>query len=172
MTDLVPCYLKPRVAMELKRLAVLAGSESNAVERLIDFWNNNQSPAPRDAAPKSLMQPKGTGAKWRSSTGDELPVGAQLESTYKGKTYYAAVEQHGIRFGKNLFQSPSAAGRAVKASVGVTGSAGQTDGRSFWSVRDPSTGRLVTVGELNPRNVIDAEELLREIAEGTPKSAA
>ncbi|MFZ2650649.1 MAG: hypothetical protein WA210_11155, partial [Burkholderiaceae bacterium] len=102
---------------------------------------------------------------WRSSTGDELPVGAPLEAPYKRRTFHAVVERKGIRFGKELYQSPSAAGRAVKHSVGVTGKAAQTDGRTFWNVRDPTSGRLVSIGELNPRKRIDAEELLRELAE-------
>jgi hypothetical protein len=109
---------------------------------------------------------------WRSSTGDELPIGAKLEAKYKGKTYFAVIEPQGMRVGKDLYQSPSAAGRAVKKSVGVTGSSAQTDGRTFWSVRDPSTGRLVSISDLNPRNMIDANELLREIMSSDPTNAA
>jgi len=172
MTNLVPCHLKPHVAAELKRLAVLAGSESNAVERLIEFWNANQPRQPASSITLARAPAKQAAAMWRSATGDELPIGAQLEAKYKGRRYSATVEKQGIRFGKSLFQSPSAAGRAVKHSGGIKGSAAQTDGRSFWSVRDPATGRLVTIGELNPRNLIDAEELLRELSEGSVQSAA
>jgi hypothetical protein len=168
MKDLVPCYLQPHVASELKRLAVLAGSESHAIERLIEFWTANQaSGTSRKVESTAGPALKPAAHVWRSSTGDELPVGARLEATYKGRTYHAIVEQQGIRFGKQLHQSPSAAGRAVKASVGVSGSAGQTDGRTFWNVRDPASGRRVTIGELNPRNVIDADELLRELSESS-----
>lgn len=124
--------------------------------------------APAQTSAEDLPQPHDRPtpkAIWRSSTGDELPVGARLEATYKRKTYATTVERRGILFNKKLYQSPSAAGRAVKASAGVVGAAGQTDGRSFWSVRDPNTGRAVTVGELNPRKQIDAEKLLRELSE-------
>lgn len=171
MSSLVPCYLEPHVFAELRRLAVLAGSESKAVERLIDFWNTNQSDHHKTTICAHPPVSKPPIATWRSSSGDELPVGARLEATYKGRTYYASVERQGIRFGKSLYQSPSAAGRAVKNSVGVSGPAAQTDGRSFWSVRDPSSGRLVSIGDLNPKKLIDTEELLRELAEegSTPR---
>lgn len=159
MSELVPCYLESHVAVELRRLAVLAGSESTAIERLIAFWNANQ---PNAGAGRATDEAK-PAAKWRSRTGDELRVGAKLEANYRGRTYCATVEQQGIRFGKSLYQTPSAAGRAVKQSVGVTGAAGQTDGRSFWGMRDPSTGRLVSIGQLNPREIIDTAALLREL---------
>ena len=172
MRDLVACYLDPRVSTELKRLAVLAGSESNAVERLIEFWNANQSSSEAKQPPPRNEVAKQTASMWRSSTGDELPIGAQLAATYKRRTFSAVVERQGIRFGKTLYQSPSAAGRAVKHSVGVKGSAAQTDGRTFWSVRDPSTGRLVSISELKPRDKIDADELLRELMQSEAPNAA
>lgn len=168
MSSLVICHLAPHVATELSRLAVLAGSESAAVERLIEFWNSHQRTpqvVPSQSAPLPL--PRKSAAMWRSSTGDELPIGARLEASYKGRTYHAQVEQKGIRFGRSLYQSPSAAGRAVKNSAGVNGAASQTDGRSFWSVRDPASGRPVSIGELNPKQAIDTDALLRELAEGT-----
>jgi hypothetical protein len=163
VNQLVPCYLKPQVAATLRRLAVLAGSESVAVERLIEFWNANQ--ASDSSHPAMDRSPSNSpAATWRSTTGDDLPVGARLEAPYKGKMYYAVVERQGIKFGKSLFQSPSAAGRAVKASVGVSGAAAQTDGRSFWRIRNPATGRLVPIGELNPRRAIDTDALLRQLS--------
>jgi hypothetical protein len=167
MNGLVTCYLDPVVASRLGQLAVLAGSESNAVARLIEFWMTHHGETPRvqtmgDLAAKTSTQ------RWRSTSGDELPVGVTLEAPYKGRTYQAVVEARGIRFAGKLYQSPSAAGRAVKESVGVTGRASQTDGRAFWGVRDPITGRVVTIGQLNPRQKVDVDALLREF-ESLPK---
>ena len=172
MTELVPCYLQPATAMRLKRLAVLAGTENDAVERLIAFWEAHQASADEAPALQPAAPRRPPVAMWRSSTGDELPIGAKLEAKYKGKTYFAVIEPQGMRFGKELYQSPSAAGRAVKRSVGVTGSSAQTDGRTFWSVRDPSSGRLVSISDLNPRKAIDADELLREIMGSDTSNAA
>ncbi len=166
MDDLIACYLEPRVVAALKRLAVLAGSESNAVERLIEFWNVNQSASEiTQPLPRNEVTKREASQMWRSPKGDELPIGAQLEANYKGSTFTALVERQGIRFAKVLHQSPSAAGRAVKNSVGVKGPAAQTDGRTFWNVRDPSTGRLVSINELKPRNKIDSNELLRDLVQ-------
>lgn len=148
----VPTYQK------LQKLAVLAGSESAAINRLLAFWeNHSENGAPHESAEV------GTTATWRSPTGDVLRVGARLEARDGGKSHFATVEQAGIRFDRKLYDSPSAAARAVKEKRGLVGPAANTNGRDFWRLRDPGSGRLVSIRDLKPRRGVDVTNFMAGI---------
>ena len=167
MAALVAIYLRPETAARLQRLSVLAGSVDDALSRLVDHWERGaETPA------TTSQRPKPEGTSWRSSSGDTLPVGTQLEGTYRGKSYFAKVEKTGIRFGKETYTSPSAAAMAVKHACGVAGRAAYTDGRAFWKLRDPSSGSLVSISALHGAANIDSEKLLAELESWGSKSVA
>ena len=142
---------------KIQRLAVLAGSESAAVDRLIAYWEKSIGPS-GDQTPGEVAS-----SFWRSPTGDLLKVGERLEGIDAGKTHVATVEQTGIRYSGKLYDSPSAAARAVKGKRGLFGPAASTNGRGFWKVRDPKSGRLVSLSTLRPHRGVDADTLLASL---------
>ena len=149
---------------KLQKLAVLAGNEASAIERLIEHWEQNQAwgKARDDKAAVAAKLPHVE--NWRTSNGDVLPVGAPLFAPYAGKIYEAVVVKGGIEFEGKVYDSPTSAGRAVKKKArGLVGSAASTNGREFWRLRDPSNGQLIAIKDLNPGPQIDTDELLREI---------
>ena len=154
---LVPIHLEDDIYKKIQRLAVLAGSESAAIERLVAYWENSVRDTPSRNPTEELA------AFWRSPTGDLLRVGERLEGIDTGKTHFATVEQNGIRFSGKLYDSPSAAARAVKRKRGLIGPAASTNGRDFWKLRDPQSGRLVSLSALRPHRGIDAEALLANL---------
>lgn len=160
MEDTITIRVGRATYAKLQRLAALAGSESAAIERLIALWERGQeAPVPPDSAP-----PSADAELWRSPGGDVLPVGTPLEAPYGDKTYHAIVETHGIRYEGKLYASPTAAARAVKKRAsGLVGTSASTNGRDFWRVRDPKSGRLVPLSRLNPGPAIDSQQLLKEI---------
>ena len=153
-----PVFLESSTYQKLQQLAVLAGSESAAVERLIAHWQSTSALSPR---PSSAETP--SVAFWRSTAGDVLPVGQKLEAVDGGKIHYASVERTGLRYGTKLYDSPSAAARAVKERRGLTGASASTNGREFWKLRHPDTNRLVPLSALRPVHEIDSEALLAEL---------
>jgi hypothetical protein len=155
MTAKVSISVSPETDAKLRRLSILAGSVDAALSRLIDYWEQGNS-LPNPAPKKEQVM-------WRSASGDTLPVGVQLEGTYRGKTYFAKVEKAGIRFGKELFGSPSAAAIAVKNACGISGKAANTDGRAFWKLRNGENGQLVSISALHASATIDTEKLLAEL---------
>lgn len=168
MTDLVSIPVRPAVAARLEKLALIAGSVSEAVERLLLHWEAS-SPLGASTAPRPSSQPQGM---WRSSEGDLLPLGETLEANYKGRTYTATVERGGIRYAGQLHDTPTAAGRAVKRAAGTKGTATSTNGRTFWKLRNPATGKLVSIAELNPGQPIDVQRVLEDLRSVKPKVAS
>lgn len=166
MEDYVLVQVRSDVGAKLDQLGILAGSPSAAIERLIEHWQRT-NPLAVASAGKAPVVP--SGAVWITQNGDSLPVGAPLEGWYRRKAYFAVVEPKGIRYGSTVYPSPTAAARAVKTALGVTGSAASTDGRDFWKLRDSSTGRLVSIKDLAPRAPIDTQKILDELrAKGRP----
>jgi hypothetical protein len=166
MESLMPIHVYPNSFKKIQKLALFAGSEAAAVDRLLAYWECDEQPAPPTLPQSTAITPKPPVAIWRSPTGDELRVGEQLEGEDGGETHYALVEQTGIRWpikdGK-LYDSPSAAAVAVKNKRGLVGKAASTNGRTFWRVRDPSTGRPVAIRDLRPPRGIDVEALLAQL---------
>jgi hypothetical protein len=85
-----------------------------------------------------------------------LSAGAILEATYQGQRYTAEVLSDGrISYAGTVYESPSAAGGALKLAVKQPGEtsdrAPSTDGWFFWRVRDEKTGDLVTLKEIRRR---------------------
>ncbi len=160
MDDTVPIHVARATYAKLRRLAVLAGSESAAIDRLIAHWEHGQrASAHGDSAPGGIE-----GGLWRSPSGDVLPVGTPLEASYGGRIHRATVEPGGIRYEGTLYPSPTAAARAVKKRArGLVGTSAGTNGRAFWRVRDSKSGRRVPLSRLNPGPPIDSEELLKDI---------
>lgn len=149
------------VFTRLQRLAIPLVDDTNSViERLIDHWEANP---PISSAPNTSTTTPEKSKFWRSPRGDMLPISATLQAEYLGKTFRATVEKKGIRFGGTIYNSPSAAGVAAKGQLGRTGRAAETDGRSFWKIQDPSSGRWVSIATLRPTQHIDTDALLAEL---------
>lgn len=162
MSDFVAVQVKRPVYRKLQKLAVLTGDESSAIERLISHWENSgpDSVHPRSEKVTPEVQ------LWYSPTGDVLRVGEILQANDGGKTHQAVVERDGIRYPANngvLYDSPSAAARAVKEARGLKGSSASTNGREFWKFRDPKTNRWVPISVLRPSHRVDVEALLAKL---------
>lgn len=151
---------------KLRKLAVLAGSESAAIERLLAHWERYDV----DSQPKAATEVGGS-VTWRSPTGDVLRVGERLEARDGGKAHFATIERSGIRYDRKLYDSPSAAARAVKEKRGLVGPAASTNGRDFWKIRDPSSGRLVSLSEMRPHRGVDVAALFAELDTLPPQRA-
>lgn len=162
MSNLISVPISSSVFTRLQRLAVPLIDDTNSViEKLIDHWEANP-PDTKTSNTPTVVVPKSD--VWRSPRGDTLPVGATLQAEYLGKTFRATVEKKGIRFSGKVYDSPSAAGVAAKGQLGRTGRAASTDGRTFWKIQDPTSGRWVTIATLRPAQHIDTEALLAELA--------
>ncbi|MGA7949003.1 MAG: hypothetical protein WCA45_02455 [Thiobacillaceae bacterium] len=161
MSDSINVPISSSIFVRLQRLAIpLVDNTSSVIEKLIDHWEAN----PPDSAPQIAPAAKASADVWRSPRGDVLPVGAPLQGEYLGKTFRATVEKKGIRFGGKLYDSPSAAAVAAKEQLGRKGRAASTDGRKFWKIRDPMSGRSIPIAALRPAQHIDAEALLAELS--------
>lgn len=160
MADEVQIRVRRDIFEKLKSLAEPLVDDSSAViERLIRHW---EASPPKE---KTKTQQSATQELWRSSRGDVLPVGAELEGRYKGRTFAAVVAKNGIRFDSKVFPTLSAAAIAAKGLAGTKGQAANTNGRDFWAVRD-SSGQTVPVSSLRtyqPGFPIDAAKLLAEL---------
>lgn len=158
MSDLVNVRVQRQIFEKLQRLAVLTGDESSAIERLISHW---ESAAPTNSQPRAETPTKEI-QLWHSPSGDVLRVGEILQGKDAGKTHEAIVEGGGIRYKGAIYDSPSAAARAVKRARGLKGPATHTNGRDFWRLRDPKTNRWVSISALRPAHRADADKLLAE----------
>jgi hypothetical protein len=156
MSDRISILLRRPVYEKLQKLAVLIGDESSAVERLIAHWES-AAVQPSSALGKSEVQ------YWHSPTGDVLRVGEALQASDNGKIHRATVERDGIRYSGNLYDSPTAAARAVKHARGVRGSSASTNGRGFWRLRHPKTNRWVPIRELRSPVRVDGNALVAEL---------
>ena len=168
MEDLVPIYVSTNTASRLEKLALIGGSVGTVIERLLVHWQTTA------AAPSAPQQSNDALAQemWKTPHGDLLPVGQQLVATYKGQRFVADIEHGGLRLLGRLYPSPSAAGKAVKESLKVTGSAAITDGRTFWKLQDPTTGGYVSIANLHPGEPIDTAKILAELRARATSSAA
>ncbi|MGH9719146.1 MAG: hypothetical protein ACRD8O_02965 [Bryobacteraceae bacterium] len=158
MSDLVSIPLRRPVFHKLQRLAVLTGDVSSAIERLILHWENS---APTAREPTSIVSSEAQ--FWQSPTGDVLRVGETLKAWDAGKTHEATVEREGIKYDSTIYDSPSAAARAVKRARGLEGVSTNTNGRDFWKVRDPKSNRWVPISSLRPKYRIDTDRALDEL---------
>ena len=161
MANSISISITSELFQRLQSLAVpLVDDTSSVIEKLIDHWESNR---PDGTTQKTSAS---TGARmevWRSSRGDALPVGTALEAEYLKKTFRAKVEKGGIRLNGQIYDSPSAAGRAAKEQCGRKGAAASTDGRTFWKIQEPNTGRWIPLAALRPAQVIDVEAMLAEL---------
>jgi len=163
MSESISVPISSSVFTRLQRLAIPLVDDTNSViEKLIDHWEANPPDNRVPNVPPTTTPPKSE--VWRSPRGDTLPVGAILQAEYLGKTFRATVEKKGIRFGDKVYDSPSPAGAAAKGQLGRTGRAASTDGRTFWKIQDPNSGRWVTIASLRPAQHIDADALLAALA--------
>ena len=160
MSEQIPVPVSRPIFERLQKLAVpLVDNPSTVIERLLDHWEAN---------PPKAVNSRASGTSkptlfWRSPRGDVLPVGIDLQGTYLGKTFHATVERNGIKFGGKVYDNPSAAGVAAKNQVGTKGDAASTNGRDFWRLREPETGRWVPISSVNSRDKAIAEKLLAEL---------
>lgn len=129
----VTIEIRAPVFERLQRLATpLVDDINSVVERLIAHWETHP---PTAAAPAPLIpepqfwQFRGTG----------FTVGLPLRAKYHGQDHDARVVASGIEFQGRVYDSPSAAGMAVKKSVGTKHRAAHTNGWDFWFFQDPQT---------------------------------
>lgn len=160
MTEQVTVTISKRAFERLQSLAApLVDTPSTVVERLLDHWEAHSPEKQPHSVGNSAVAP----AAWRSSRGDVLPVGTELQGSYKGKTFTARVERAGIQFNGKLFSDLSPAANAAKNLEGTKGKAANTNGRTFWKFQDPTTGQWVPVSVLRESHRIDSDELLAEL---------
>lgn len=157
MSEQIQIYVRHEVFEKLKRLAEpLVDDTSTVIDRLVRHWETNPPKNVRESAPEAAEL-------WRSSRGDVLPVGAPLQGRYKGKTFAAVVARNGIRFEGKVFPTLSAAAVAAKGLAGTKGDAASTNGRDFWTLRDPNGDHWVPISTLRPHKPVDANKLLAEL---------
>ncbi|HTQ77100.1 MAG TPA: hypothetical protein VMI15_03680 [Burkholderiales bacterium] len=161
MSDYESIRVTKAVFQKLQRLAALTGDENSAIERLIKHWESGKSSSNSVKTSKSEEKFE----YWHSPTGDVLRVGEVLRGTDAGKMHEATVERHGIGYNGVVYDSPSAAARAVKHARGLHGTSASTNGRDFWRLRDPETNRWVPISSLRPAHRATVEELLAELDE-------
>jgi hypothetical protein len=160
MSEQIPVPVSRSIFERLQKLAIpLIDNPSAVIERLLDHWEANpprstKSRAAGDSEPAQF---------WHSPRGDVLPVGIELQGTYLGKNFRATVDRNGIKFGGKVYENPSAAAVAAKNQAGTKGDAASTNGRDFWKLRDPETGRWVPISTVNSREKAVAEKLLAEL---------
>ena len=159
MNDFTPIYVAHATFKKVQKLAILAGSETAAIERLISHWELSAS----CVEPQKSSNAAATVNLWRSPSGDVLKVGERLESSDGGKTHFATVERTGIKYADKIYETPSAAARAVKEKRGLLGTSANTNGRDFWKLRDPNSNRLVPLSALRPTHKIDSDALLAQL---------
>lgn len=160
MADQIPVPVSRSIFERLQKLAVpLVDSPSTVIERLLHHWEANP-PKAEKSRPSSGNEPT---QFWQSPRGDVLPVGIELQGAYLGRTFHATVDRNGIKFGGKVYDNPSAAGVAAKNQAGTKGDAASTNGRDFWRLRDPETGRWVPISAINSRDKLVAEKLLAEL---------
>ncbi len=162
--DTVQVPLRRQVFERLQKLAIpLVDDPSSVVERLLEYWHQNPQPVitgrptkqveiivPPPITPNNSVQSVGS-QWWQSARGESFPVGAKLRAEYLGKTYEALVTRLGIQFNGRVYDSPSAAGIAVKQATGADGDSAQTNGWEFWEILDPKSGRWLSINILRKR---------------------
>jgi hypothetical protein len=158
MSDLVTVRVQRHIYEKLQHLAVLTGDESSAIERLIAHWEAGP-PSPREGRGEATAAP----TLWHSPNGDALPVGATLQGSDGGKLHHATVQSDGISYAGVVYDSPSAAARAVKKARGLSGPSANTNGREFWKIRDPKTNRWTPIKHLRPTHRPSALMTLDEL---------
>lgn len=160
MSDLVTVAISKPVFERLQGLAApLVDTTDTVIERLLDFWENR----PTQKIAPVHSNPTATPVLWKSSRGDVLPVGTELRGTYLGETFTAHVERGGIQLHGRLYDNLSRAAIAAKNFAGTEGKAASTNGRDFWKLQDPTSGRWVPVSVLRPSHRINSDELLAEL---------
>jgi hypothetical protein len=158
MGDSIAINVHRSVYEKLQRLAVLTGDVSSAIERLIAHWEVGLV----GAVSHGVVSVAST-ALWHSPSGDALPVGETLQCTDGGNVHHATVEHGGIRFKGSLYDSPSAAARAVKETRGLKGASASTNGREFWKFRDPKSNRWIPISALRPPHRVSGDALLNQL---------
>ena len=162
MPDKIDVPISPEIFARLQRLAIPLVDDTNSViEKLINHW---EASPPNAKASTQLPNAQSTSEVWRSPRGDVLPVGATLQAEYLAKTFRATVEKKGIRLAGKVYENLSAAGVAAKGQLGREGRTASTNGRDFWKIQDPVSGRWLPIKALRPSHGIDANALLAELA--------
>jgi hypothetical protein len=156
MSDYVSVNVPRSTFEKLQRLAVLTGDEGLAIERLIAHWEAGSAPAEPRSEKAAVAE------LWHSPTGDVLPVGTILQGTDDGTVHHATVGRDGIRYNGAVYDSPTAAARAVKEARGLKGPSASTNGREFWKLRDPRTNRWISISVLRPAHRVDGDALIDE----------
>lgn len=159
MSNSTTVTLSPEAFERLQRLTTPLFDTGCAIEKLLDFWDENAPQRANGVTVKRASLPE----LWHSPRGDKLPVGAPLRAQCMGETFEASVSKKGICFDGSYYASPSAAAVAVKNKLGRYGRAAQTDGRKFWKIQEPGSGRWIPVGSLEPAEKIDVDALLAEL---------
>ncbi len=86
------------------------------------------------------------------SRGERLPIGLKLRALFQGQVFHAEVTDRGIDFEGEGYASLSAAGRAVKRSVGVPERASHTNGWDFWQYLNEEQGTYLRLWDFRRRH--------------------
>ncbi len=93
---------------------------------------------------------------FRTSRGDLLEVGLQLRAVFQGRAFDAVITEGGIEFDGRTYDTPSAAARAVKLSLGLPLQAAQSNGWEFWDYLQRSLGAWARLATLRGADTDDA----------------
>lgn len=171
MHESVSIQIPAELFARLQQLAVpLVDDVPSLLRKLADHWEakpGGNSSARATGTPSvtstATRTPSPAPDVWKSGRGDVLRVGAELKGECLGKAFSATVEANGLRFEGGLYESLSAAAVAAKELLGRTGRAASMNGRTFWKIRDPKSGRWIAVAALRPKEHIDTDALFAEL---------
>lgn len=118
------------------RARPLVDDVNSVLRRLLRAGQQQEAPAVREVA---------------LSRGERLPIGLKLRAVFQGQVFHAEVTERGIDFEGTGYASLSAAGRAVKRSVGVPERASHTNGWDFWQYLNEERGAYLRLRDLRRR---------------------
>lgn len=118
-----------------KALTQLLQHEQDSYDAVI--WRaisqSNQEPTDKIEPPSPVM------AQWLEDD-IKLPLGTQLRRRYKGEEFLATIEQDGLLFNDELYDSLS--------SAAITITKEDVNGWAFWNYQNPKSGRWEPIGTL------------------------
>ena len=143
--NLIQTPLRQEVFEKLQRLAEpLVGDASAVVECLLRHREATHS---EDSRQEGVF-PERAVEVWRMGGRVAIPAGTKLRARYRKREFMATVTPEGIEFDGAIYDTPSAAGIAVKEFAGTHGQAARTNGWTFWEMQEAKSGSWVPINSL------------------------
>ena len=152
----IPVPIRKDVFERLQGLATPLVDDVNSVLlRLIDSWQRTRGEVPQQQA--SVVAPSvahqitpqtPTPTMWRSSRGEQLPIGLELSGRYRRQTFKAKVTAVGIEFNGKTYDNPSTAAMAAKKLGGASDEAAPENGWTWWFMQSDVPNKWVAIDGL------------------------